>query len=101
MDHELDEGVIAAGQPVGRGACHAQQGVNLRLVQAEGLVHVWRAEGLELLGWILGQDSTPHCPPTQAAEGLEAAINRGRLQLLDVEELVPVAHQVAGVEGLE
>jgi hypothetical protein len=49
----------------------------------------------------MGQDSTPHRPPTQAPEGLEAAINRGRLQLLDVEELVPVVHKVAGVEGLE
>jgi hypothetical protein len=86
---------------MGRGACHAQQGVDLRLVQAEGLIHVGRAEGLELLGRIMGQDSTPHRPPTQATEGLEAAINRGRLQLLDVKELVPVVHQVAGVEGLE
>jgi hypothetical protein len=49
----------------------------------------------------MGQDSTPQRPPTQATEGLEAAINRSRLQLLDVEELVPVVHQVAGVEGLE
>jgi hypothetical protein len=86
---------------MGRGACHAQQGVDLRLVQAEGLIHVGRAEGLEFLGRIMGQDSTPHRPPTQATEGLEAAINRGRLQLLDVKELVPVVHQVAGVEGLE
>jgi hypothetical protein len=53
---------------------------------------LWRglgsAEGLELLGRIMGQDSTPHRPPTQAPEGLEAAMNRGRLQLLDVAELV-------------
>ncbi len=60
-------------------------------------------EGLELLSRIIGQKSTLRRPPTQAqaTEGLEAAINRGRLQLLDVEELMPVVQHVAGVEGLE
>ena len=92
---------MAAGQPMGRGACHAHQGVDLGLVQAQGLIHVGRAEGLALVGRIMGQDSTPHRPPTPAPEGLEAVIHRGRLPRLDVEELVPVVHQVAGVEALE
>lgn len=75
---------------MGRGARHAQQGMDLRFVQAEGLIHVGRVEGLELLSRVMGQDSTPHRLPTQATGGLEAAINRGRLQLLDGEGLQPV-----------
>jgi len=77
LQHHLDQRVVTRGEAVGRSPGGAQQRVDLGIGQADRLTVAHRAHRPEVAGDIAAQRASAAGPSAQAAQGIQAPVDRG------------------------